>query len=490
MSSILPALPGMPRVAGSQTPQLPALQRGASNDNVLYLKDLLAEHGFELESSSVFDAQTEAAVREFQTEMGLVRPNGRVDARTWWLLAQLDNAEDLPLLKEGSQHAAVARVQYHLKQHGLDVAVDGRFGPGTKTAIEAFQEQRGLAKDGQVGLQTWLALLEVTAPPVEDTVDAAPTSTAPTAPPTPWAPAPPPPTATTTPPVTTANLPTLRRGASGPEVESLQQRLVALGIDCPVNGSFDDATRNAVRAFQRRAGRVDDAIVGANTWTALALAERGGLIQWQPNPRALAAARTSDAAAELRARTAEHASIYRRAAELTGVPAAIIAAIHFNESSQGAYNASVRGPESGFGLDDRSVTTAWGNEVLARHRLGTWQRGVDNEAACLQAAVIAAEHLKRMAGYCGITIDANMTPAEVAGLTTAYMAGQGAGRLALRRGHSWAFDLRDNNPHPLHPGGTSRTAGGRTVRVGGGRKPGLLRWDTLLPLLQEQLGNR
>jgi peptidoglycan hydrolase-like protein with peptidoglycan-binding domain len=51
------------------------------------------------------------------------------------------------------------QIQQALKNAGLyDGKVDGKIGPKTKKAIEAFQTQNGLKADGKVGRKTWKAL--------------------------------------------------------------------------------------------------------------------------------------------------------------------------------------------------------------------------------------------------------------------------------------------------------------------------------------------
>ena len=72
----------------------------------------------------------------------------------------------------------------------------------------------------------------------------------------------------------------------------------------------------------------------------------GGL-PFTPNEQALAAAKETSLYGLIQDRTSRFADTYRKAAEATGVPATMIAAIHFNESHQ----SQGTGPESGFGLD-------------------------------------------------------------------------------------------------------------------------------------------
>lgn len=63
-----------------------------------------------------------------------------------------------PLLKSGASGEAVRALQQLLNSLGFPCEVDGRFGPNTTSAVERFQEARGLSVDGKVGRDTWRAL--------------------------------------------------------------------------------------------------------------------------------------------------------------------------------------------------------------------------------------------------------------------------------------------------------------------------------------------
>ena len=70
----------------------------------------------------------------------------------------------------------------------------------------------------------------------------------------------------------TTDKPTLRKGASGEYVTLLQTMLIQRGYSCGASGAdgkFGNATLNAVKAFQKDAGLVQDGVVGRNTWAAL-----------------------------------------------------------------------------------------------------------------------------------------------------------------------------------------------------------------------------
>jgi hypothetical protein len=58
------------------------------------------------------------------------------------------------LLKQGIHNDAVRNLQWSLARQGYQVKIDGYFGPGTKTAVEAYQRAHGLQVDGVVGPTT------------------------------------------------------------------------------------------------------------------------------------------------------------------------------------------------------------------------------------------------------------------------------------------------------------------------------------------------
>lgn len=62
---------------------------------------------------------------------------------------------------------SVEQIQTALKNAGLyDGSIDGKIGPRTTKAIEAFQAQSNLKVDGKVGRQTWGKLKEYLSPAV------------------------------------------------------------------------------------------------------------------------------------------------------------------------------------------------------------------------------------------------------------------------------------------------------------------------------------
>ena len=65
----------------------------------------------------------------------------------------------MPVLRQGSSGPDVTNLQQKLKDLGFDPnGVDGNFGPGTRDAVIAFQQSKGLQADGIAGPATLAAL--------------------------------------------------------------------------------------------------------------------------------------------------------------------------------------------------------------------------------------------------------------------------------------------------------------------------------------------
>ncbi|CAA9210768.1 MAG: hypothetical protein AVDCRST_MAG76-102 [uncultured Acidimicrobiales bacterium] len=141
-----------------------------------------------------------------------------------------------------------------LVQRRLRVAVDGRFGPRTRRAVQALQRAAGLAPDGVVGPLTWAALGQA-----GGTGSGAA-----------WG--------RTLPPGTSGR-PDLSLGASGPAVAEAQRLLTTRGFRTTADGRFGPSTHASVVAFQRRRNLTADGVVGPLTWTALGTAANALALQ-------------------------------------------------------------------------------------------------------------------------------------------------------------------------------------------------------------------
>lgn len=182
-----------------------------------------------------------------------------------------------PLLKIGSQGAAVSELQAALKLLGYYTgSVDGLYQESTAIAVSQFQQAAGLNPDGIAGPATWAYLFP--APPSDRT-------SSPTSSDSPASSFPVPtiatsdrnPITTTSHSSTTANLqptsvalPILKPGMRGPAVAQLQERLTVLGfLNGSSDGVFGAATQAAVKAAQQRFNLTPDGVVGPATWSAL-----------------------------------------------------------------------------------------------------------------------------------------------------------------------------------------------------------------------------
>ncbi len=137
----------------------------------------------------------------------------------------------------------VATVQQRLKDLGyLTDKVDGKYGANTTAAMLAFQQRNGLTANGIGDTSTYDVLFSVNA----ITADGQQTDTS-----------------------TPAVYSNLKVGSTGDNVLRLQQALSTLNYTVNINGTYDETTRAAVLAFQKRNGLDADGIAGTKTQTKL-----------------------------------------------------------------------------------------------------------------------------------------------------------------------------------------------------------------------------
>ena len=75
---------------------------------------------------------------------------------TGWATAMIN---DLPLVKQGDTGNDVRTAQALCIARGHATAIDGAFGPATRTAVEACQRSADVTVDGAVGHDTWTVLV-------------------------------------------------------------------------------------------------------------------------------------------------------------------------------------------------------------------------------------------------------------------------------------------------------------------------------------------
>ena len=174
---------------------------------------------------------------KFQSANGLTA-DGMAGSSTLSKLYASDPTPERPLLQIGSTGDAVVALQKKLILLGYSCGengADGIFGDDTYRAVRQFQQNNGLSIDGKVGSNTWEKL--DTASPDDQT-----------------------------------ETPLLVLGSKGTAVIKLQKRLMELDYDCGVtgaDGSFGQATQNAVIKFQKNNGLTPDGKVGPKTWDKL-----------------------------------------------------------------------------------------------------------------------------------------------------------------------------------------------------------------------------
>ena len=153
--------------------RLPLLQRGDGIDfpelqsQVKELQTTLGLSSSEIDGK--FGPATEAAVKRFQTDKGLV-VDGLVGPQTWSALLgepvevfSPRSPRRLPVLRRGDGiDLPELQPQVQALQKALGFSpqeTDGQFGPATEAAVRRFQSDKGLTVDGVVGPQTWPALV-------------------------------------------------------------------------------------------------------------------------------------------------------------------------------------------------------------------------------------------------------------------------------------------------------------------------------------------
>ena len=215
-----------------------SLRMGDSGSAVKNLQTKLKKLGYYNGTvDSTFGSGTYAAVRAFQKKYNLTA-DGVAGSET---LKKLDSAyknagsdKDDDSLRKGATGSAVKDLQTKLKKLGFyNASIDGDYGDTTVAAVKAFQKKYNLTADGVAGSETLKKL---------DTAYKNADSN------------------------TSTDDDSLRKGATGTAVKTLQTNLKKLGFyTAYVDGSFGATTESAVKAFQRKYGLTADGVAGSAT---------------------------------------------------------------------------------------------------------------------------------------------------------------------------------------------------------------------------------
>ncbi len=215
-----------------------SLRKGATGSAVKDLQTKLKKLGFYNASiDGDYGDTTVAAVKAFQKKYNLTA-DGVAGSET---LKKLDSAyknadsdKDDDSLRKGATGSAVKDLQTKLKKLGFyNASIDGDYGDTTVAAVKAFQKKYNLTADGVAGSET-LKKLDSAYKNADSN--------------------------------TSTDDDSLRKGATGTAVKTLQTNLKKLGFyTAYVDGSFGATTESAVKAFQKKYGLTADGVAGSAT---------------------------------------------------------------------------------------------------------------------------------------------------------------------------------------------------------------------------------
>lgn len=184
--------PDEPIIPDTPTINYPLLKKGAKGEWVRKLQEMLLEAGYDVGPSGAdgdFGNDTYYAVRRFQIEHNL-EVDGEAGDNTWAALEKALKKEEepkpkpseepeseqqeedtvpkvklvLPLLKEDTEDGLgpyVKLAQSALACWGYTIVIHGMFGKEMTHKVKDFQEKKGLSVDGEIGPETWKALLTI-----------------------------------------------------------------------------------------------------------------------------------------------------------------------------------------------------------------------------------------------------------------------------------------------------------------------------------------
>lgn len=254
----------LPGLAASTT-----LKLGSRGTAVLQLQQALIALGYDTKGADgKFGKGTEQAVKAYQQANGLTA-DGKAGVKTLAQLYAVNSgvssgtssgnytATNPNTLQSGDSGSKVTQLQNALKLLGFYTGgVDGKFGSGTRAAVIQFQRANGLTADGLAGTKTQQLLYsQVNSGISGDNSSSSSSSSSSSA---------------------SGFTRTLRKGYTGTDVISVQQKLKELGFYTgSVDGVYGTGSMAAVKAFQRQNGLTADGLVGSRTHAVLMSATSG-----------------------------------------------------------------------------------------------------------------------------------------------------------------------------------------------------------------------
>lgn len=240
-----------------------SLGLGNVGTSVMQIQNRLIALGYlDHAASGTFDAETEAAVREFESACG-VSPTGRLTTELQSILMSdsaprygttyQSDSRTYDDLYEGCEGEEVRLLQERLIELGYAAgAGNGVYGAETSNAVRMFQRYNGMEETGRATAFVQSHMFSAAALSYQDILNGityatpAPATAVPTEAP--------PQALTDDAPEDAGGQPTLTLNSTGDSVTAIQERLNALGYACEITGTYDQSTADAMRAFQSAVG--------------------------------------------------------------------------------------------------------------------------------------------------------------------------------------------------------------------------------------------
>lgn len=272
-------------ISGTALARYSTLEFGDRGKDVLKLQQSLLALGYDPNGTDgKFGRGTENAVKQFQAANGL-EADGKAGHLTLTCLyegngvaagssssgssggSSSDTGSSTPVttnpntLKYGDSGSRVTELQTALTKLGYNTnGIDGRFGAGTQRAVVSFQKDNGLYADGLAGSKT-LALIEQKVAALGSSGGSSGNASSDSSSGS---------SSSSSSSSSGSLTRTLRKGYTGDDVRTVQQKLKELGYYTgSVDGVYGSGSIAAVKAFQKNNGLTADGLAGTRTFQVL-----------------------------------------------------------------------------------------------------------------------------------------------------------------------------------------------------------------------------